>query len=177
MRPRLPPPKRMIAFRGPGIAALLVSAAVSVTAARAAAPPFSPITFFEGRTSGEGVFKRIAARRRTTQVTSTGMLTEPGTIVLRQHIVVAGKPPRDRTWVLRALGGGRFDGTLTDAIGPVRGEVRDGVFHVRFRTKGGLDVQQWMRPQPGGRVVLNHLVVRKFGIRVATLEETIRKLP
>ena len=167
----------MIAFREMGIAALLVGAAVNVSAARAAPPPFSPIAFFEGRTSGEGVFKRIAARRRTTQVASTGMLTGPGTIVLRQHIVVAGKAPRDRTWVLHALGGERFDGTLTDAVGPVRGEVRDRVFHVRFRTKGGLDVQQWMRAQPGSRVVSNQLVVRKFGIRVATLEETIRKLP
>ncbi|WP_242139353.1 DUF3833 family protein [Sphingomonas sp. TREG-RG-20F-R18-01] len=161
---------------GYGIIALLSGSALVPALADAATPEFSPTAFFAGRTEGEGVFHRIASRHKATHVQGTGTLTAPDTIVLAQHVVVEGKPPRDRQWTLHAVGGGKFDGRLTDAIGPVRGDVAGNRFHVRFRLKGGFDVQQWMYLQPGGKVVQNHLVVRKFGIRVAALDETIRKL-
>ena len=49
--------------------------------------------------------------------------------------------------------------------------------HLRFTTTdGGLDAEQWLYLQPGGRVALNRMVLRKFGLPVATLDETIRKV-
>lgn len=161
-----------------GRPAVLLSGALALAPVPAVAAPesFSPIAFFAGHTEGEGSFKRIAARHRATHVRSNGTIATPGTIVLAQHISVEGKPARDRKWTLRALGDGRYTGTLTDAVGPVEGEVRGNLFHVRFHAKGGLAIQQWMRAEPDGRTVQNHLVVRKFGIRVASLDETIRKI-
>jgi hypothetical protein len=47
---------------------------------------------------------------------------------------------------------------------------------IRYRMKSGLAVAQQLALQPGGRTLLNRLTVTKFGIRVATLDETIRKL-
>lgn len=146
-------------------------------AADAAAPTFSPLSFFAGRTEGNGVLHRIASRAKAVHVLGTGTAEGNSSIELVQQVEVAGKPSRERRWHLRDLGSGRYTGTLSEAVGPVAGDVAGNVFHVRFRLKGGFGVQQWMRLQPGGRVVLNHLVVRKFGIRVASLDETIRKLP
>ena len=42
--------------------------------------------------------------------------------------------------------------------------------------KGGLKVDQKLTLQSDGRTLLNRLKVEKFGVRVATVEETIRKL-
>ena len=42
--------------------------------------------------------------------------------------------------------------------------------------KHGLTVQQQLAEQPDGRTILNRLVVSKLGVRVATLNETIRKV-
>jgi hypothetical protein len=42
--------------------------------------------------------------------------------------------------------------------------------------KDGVEVEQQLRLQPDGRTLLNHLTARKWGMPVAWLEETIRKL-
>jgi hypothetical protein len=42
--------------------------------------------------------------------------------------------------------------------------------------RGGLDVDQQLTLQGDGKTLLNRLHVRKFGVRVAVVEETIRKL-
>jgi hypothetical protein len=42
--------------------------------------------------------------------------------------------------------------------------------------KHGLTVQQELAEEPDGRTILNRLVVSRLGVRVATLDETIRKL-
>ena len=41
--------------------------------------------------------------------------------------------------------------------------------------KGGLEVRQQLALQSDGRTILNRLSVRKFGLEVAYLDETIRK--
>ena len=42
--------------------------------------------------------------------------------------------------------------------------------------KNGMEVRQLLALQADERTVLNHLEVRKFGVRVAQLDETIRKV-
>jgi hypothetical protein len=42
--------------------------------------------------------------------------------------------------------------------------------------KGGLGVDQQLTLQGDGRTLLNRMRVKKFGLEVATLKETIRKL-
>lgn len=158
------------------LAAGLSGVAAPQMVGQTAGPAFSPIDFFSGNTAGEGVFRRIAARHRAVHVRGRGTVRDGDTILLDQRVEVSGKPPRDRRWTLHALGDGRYTGVLSEAVGPVTGEVRGSVFKIRFHAKGGFRIQQTMRLQPDGRTVENHLVVRKFGIRVAVLDETIRKL-
>lgn len=158
------------------LALTLSSVAPSDAAGTASVAPFSPLEFFSGDTAGEGVFRRIAAHHRAVHVRGWGTLRGGDTIDLEQRIEVAGKPPTNRRWTLHALGSGRYTGVLSEAVGPVSGAVEGIIFRIRFHAKGGFRIQQTMRLQPDGRTVENHLVVRKFGIRVAVLDETIRKL-
>jgi hypothetical protein len=45
-----------------------------------------------------------------------------------------------------------------------------------MRAKGGLRADQWLTLQPGGAEVRNVMIIRKFGIAVARLDETIRRV-
>ena len=47
--------------------------------------------------------------------------------------------------------------------------------HLRYKLKGGLNIEQWLSFDPGGRSASNRITVRKLGFSVASLNETIRK--
>ena len=81
-----------------------------------------------------------------------------------------------RRWVLGNAGPSQWQGSLTDASGPVRVKSSKNSGVIRYRMNNGMDVEQQLRLQPGGRMLLNRLTVTKFGVRVAWLDETIRKL-
>ncbi len=142
----------------------------------AAAPAFDAIRFFEGRTEGQGVLRVALGARRGIRVSSRGRREAGGGLLLDQTIVEEGRPARTRTWHMREVGPGRYSGSLSDAAGPVTGEAAGNRLHLRFRMRGGLDVDQWLTLAPGGRSARNILVVRKFGLAVAALDETIRRL-
>ena len=73
-------------------------------------------------------------------------------------------------------GPNRFTGTITDARGPVTGEVAGNVLHLRYRTAENLSVEQRITLHPGGRSAHNRMVFKRFGITVARYEETIRRV-
>lgn len=142
-----------------------------------AAPHFVAERFFAGRLDGIGTLKIVLHAARITHVTSVGHVAADGALLLDQHIEQQGKPARDRHWRIRPLGDGRYVGTLTDASGPVVGEAVGNRLHLGFPMKGGMHVDQWLTLSPDAQVAQNHLIVRKLGVTVATLEETIRTLP
>ncbi len=140
------------------------------------APTFSPIAFFTGRALGDGRLNVLFAGTSQMRVESAGRVEPDGTLVLDQRIERDGEPYQTRTWRLQQAGDAQhYTGTLTTAEGPVTGEVNANELHLRFTAEGGLDTEQWLYLQPGGRVALNRMIVRKFGLPVAALEETIRK--
>jgi len=122
------------------------------------------------------VLKVFASRARSVHVVGSGRLSPNGTLNLIQRVEQEGKKPRTRTWSLTPDGSGGYDSVLSDASGPVLVTVEDRRLHIRFKAKGNIRIEQWLALEPGGRVARNHLVVRKFGIRVAVLDETIRKI-
>lgn len=140
------------------------------------APRFVAERFFAGRLDGVGTLKIVLHAPTTTHVTSVGRVGADGILRLDQHIEQQGKPARDRQWRIRSIRDGRYAGTLTDASGPVTGEVEGNRLHLGFPMKGGMRVDQWLTLSADGQVAQNHLIVRKLGVTVATLEETIRKL-
>ena len=108
-------------------------------------------------------------------VDSVGRSEKDGSLLLQQSIHEPGKPPRVRYWRLRQTGPDRFDGTLTDAAGPVRVDLSGDRLRIRYKGKDNLDFEQWLTPA-GPKQVNNRMRVKRFGIVVAHFNEVIRKL-
>lgn len=138
-------------------------------------PRFVPERFFAGRGHGEATLKVILRRRVPVRVESEGRVARDGTLVLDQTIREGDKPARIRQWRIRDVGGGRYTGTLTDAVGPVTGTATGNRLTLRYTMRGGMKVRQALYLTPDGRAARNRLTVSKFGLRVAVLDERITK--
>jgi hypothetical protein len=164
---------------GRALAALLLAAAPAPLAAQAmeAPPPrFDPLRFFTGATEGRGTLRIVLHHARDVRVHGTGHRDPDGTLVLDQQVVQHGRPATHRRWRLREAAPGRYTGTLTDAAGPVTGEVAGRRLHLSYRAKGGVRIDQWLDASPDGQVAHNWLRARKLGVVVAHLDETIRRV-
>lgn len=161
-------------------AALLVALALAGCATSpppaARAPVFDPLIFFEGRLRGAGELRVLLSRPRVVAVESRGRVGRDGALILDQRVEEQGRPARTRRWVIRRTGPGTYAGALSDAAGPVRGEVEGNRLRLRFPMDGGLAAEQWLTLSPDGRVARNRMTVSKLGVTVARLDETIRKL-
>ena len=158
---------------------MLVAACVTLPADRppaASTPHFSAQAFFAGATEGDGLLKIALKPRRHVRVLGHGGILADGTLVLEQTVTVVGEAPVHREWRIREVAPGRYAGSLTDAAGPVEGIVDGNLLRLNFRMKHGLDAEQRLYLAAGGGIAHNLMMIRKFGIVVATLDETIRKV-
>jgi hypothetical protein len=97
--------------------------------------------------------------------------------VLDQKVQREGHPVETRQWRIHKQRDGRFGGTLSDAKGPITAEVNGNCLHLKYViAKGSYGAEQYVYLQPGGRIAINRMIIRKFGLTVATVEETIRKV-
>lgn len=140
-----------------------------------ALPVFSPNSFFEGRTEGEGVLKTLFSASKKVVVHGSGRVMPGGILILDQTVEEQGKPATRREWHIEETAAGHFSGALSDAEGPVEAEATGNRLRIRFMMKGGLRAEQWLYLAADGRSVRNHMTFRKLGVVVATLNETIRK--
>ena len=157
------------------LALLPLGHAVAGPIAPAAPPPFDPVTFFSGRTTGEGVLKKVFSAPTDTHVVSVGKVEQDGELVLDQTVKIDGYKTLDRVWHLRQVSPGRFTGTLTGARGPVEAEVVDGVLHIDYTDKDGFAFRQQLTLAPGGQSARNVMKIKRFGITFATVNETITR--
>lgn len=153
-------------------AALFVLALVAAAPAQAA---FNPVDFFRGHTHGVGTLKVIFQASKQMQVDSLGVAEKDGSLVLKQVIHEPEKEPRTRYWRLRQTGPNRFEGTLTDAAGPVRVDLTNAGVRIRYTAPNHLNFDQMLEPVSATEVH-NHMRVKRFGITVAHFEEVIRKV-
>jgi hypothetical protein len=65
---------------------------------------------------------------------------------------------------------------LTDAVSPVDLVVEGDTAIIRYKMKGGLNIEQRMQLQRDGKTLSNHVVAKKLGIRFARVDGTVRKL-
>lgn len=138
---------------------------------------FDPISFFSGRTAGEGTIHKLFSSPVSLTVESMASRQTADTLVLSQTIREGASQPRTREWSIRRVRPGRFEGKLTpDAVGPVTMTVRGPRASIRYRMKGGLDVHQQLALQSRTDIVCNRLEVRKLGVRVAWVGETIQRM-
>ena len=142
-----------------------------------ATPAAAPEHFFAGRTEGSGTVQMVLAGSHKVRDVSRGRLDRSGALVIDQMVYEEGKPARRRSWRLVRSGPNRVSGTISDAIGPVTGDIRGNVLHLRYQAReASAQVEQWITLHPGGRTASNRMVFRKFGFKAATLNSTIRKL-
>lgn len=164
-------------FRLAGFALVLVVSGRATSAIQASGPgtPFDPIAFFTGRTQGEGELDKLFSSPVKLTVDGVGR-RQGDALVLDQTIREGAKPSRVRRWTMRRIAPNEYSGSLTDAEGPVHVTVTGPRAHIRYTMRGGLKVDQKLDLQSDGRTLLNRLKVTKLGVRVATVDETIRKL-
>jgi hypothetical protein len=155
--------------------ALALTGCTSIRLPAAEQASLDPIAFFTGRTFGTGTLKVMLSGSTPIAVESVGR-PEPGGLLLHQTIREGDKPPRVREWRIRRVAPGRYSGTLTEAEGPVTLTTRGPRALIRYRMKDGLAVTQQLALQADERTILNDLQVSKWGVRVARLSETIRKV-
>ena len=153
----------------------LCAAAALATISTAANAAFNPVEFFRGRTHGEGTLKVVFQSPKNISVDSEGRTEKDGSLILKQVIHEPGKPERTRYWHLRQTAANRYEGTLTDAAGPVRVDVAGERIRIRYRAKNHLAFDQWLT-RAGPKLVTNSMRVKRFGLTVARFEEAIRKL-
>jgi len=158
-------------------AALALGAAIVAQPTPAAVPMavFDPVAFFTGTTEGVGQLKQAFAATHRTRTRSVGKV-QGATLVLDQTVEEEDTPLRSRHWRLRQVSPGHFRGTISDAIGPVSADVAGPRMTVRYSMKGGLKVALTITVAPGGQSARNAMKVTKFGLTVATLDETIRRI-
>jgi hypothetical protein len=141
-----------------------------------AAAPATPLErFFVGATEGSGTVQVVLSGRHTMRDRSRGRMDADGALLLDQIVEEEGKPARKRSWRLVRSGANRITGTISDARGPVAGELSGNSLHLRYRMAEGPTVEQWITLQPGGRTATNRMTFHRFGMKVATVESVIRK--
>lgn len=141
----------------------------------AAVTQFDPVEFFRGRTHGVGTLKAALQKSKIIRVDSIGREQKDGALLLIQTVHEPGKAPRTRTWRMRKEPSGRYSGTLSDAKGRVRVDVEPTGVRIRYTDKDNLAFDQRLTAT-GPRQVSNRMTIKRFGIRVATYDEVIRKL-
>jgi hypothetical protein len=159
----------------------LIVAAFSLIASPAPAEPdnakLDMTGFFAGKSHADNVMKVALHGPKKLIVDSVGGRNKEGEFVLIDTVHEEGKPVRSRTWVMRAVGPDHFTGSLSDAVGPVDVVVRGDSATIRYTMKdGGLRIVQVLKRQGDGRTLSNHVVAKKFGLTVAHVDGTIRKL-
>ncbi len=135
------------------------------------AASLDPIKFFAGASEGHGQLATVIGKTQTVHVTSLGTRNPDGSLTLAQHIETQGEVARDRRWVIRPLGQGRYTGSLTEAVGPVEATVAGNAMSIRYRTKDYRVRQSLVLGRDGA--IHNRLDIVKWGLNVARLSETI----
>ncbi len=156
------------AYQAPALAQASQTAAASSSKA-------DPVVFFTGTTISSGMIKEMMSARKSTRAVSKGTLQPDGSLVIKQTVEIGDDPIRNRTWRLRKTASGKVTGTISDATSPVTGTIKGNVMTLSYKLEGGLKVSQVLTIASDGKTCSNEMKIRKFGLVVARLSETITR--
>ena len=146
------------------------------SAAAAEKPKLDMTAFFTGHSHSDNLLKIVFHGPAKLVIDSVGGRGDRGDFVLIDTVHEGDKPVRTRKWIMRPDGSNHFTGSLTDATGPVDIVVSGDTATIRYEMKGGLDIVQQLRLQGDGRSLSNHVDAKKFGLKFARVDGTVRKL-
>ena len=156
-------------------ALLLIIASAPSSADPGADPKLDMMGFFSGKTHSDNVIKLALHRPHKLIVDSVGGRNKEGDFILIDNVQEEGKPARKRVWAMHPAGLNHFSGSLSDAIGPVDVTVSGDSATIRYTMRDGhMKIEQLLKLQRDGSLS-NHAIARKFGIKFATVDGTIRK--
>ena len=173
------------ALRIPAAAALcLALAGCAPLAARPAAEPagpaFAPEQWFQGRTEGNGEFRRVLGGRAS----RFDMVIEgawDGRVLTMDETFVSPEGRWTRVWTITRLSGGRYAGRLTTGHGPAEITAAGDTVRMRYRADAPMTrrpfparFEQTLRLRPDGSV-LNTADVYKWGVRIGRSTVVFRK--
>lgn len=132
-----------------------------------------PEEYFLGRTRGWGMINdRFGRLRRRFVVNMVGQFTD-GTLRLDEDFIYDDGKTTRRTWRVRRLAEGRYEGVADDIVGVAAGSVTGPVLRwtycMRIEMAGRthtFSLCDLMALQSDG-MLLNRIEMRKFGIRLA----------
>lgn len=156
--------------------ALILLVALAGPASGSSDGKLDMIGFFTGKTHGDNVIRIAFHRPHKLIVDSVGGRNKEGEFVLIDNVQEEGKPAAKRTWLMHPVSADHFTGSLSEASGPVDITVSGDGATIRYVMKdGGLKIEQRLQMQHDGTLA-NHVVARKFGMKFAQADGTIRKL-
>jgi hypothetical protein len=154
-------------------AALLL---LGATAASDPAPKLDMTGFFTGKTHADNIIRIALHGPHKLIVDSIGGRNKEGEFILIDTVQEEGKPTRKRVWAMHPAGPDHFTGTLSDAVGPVDVAVSGNSATISYVMKDGhLKITQQLQLQPNGTLA-NHVMAKKFGLKFAEVDGTIRKV-
>lgn len=157
-------------------AVLILLAAVAGPASGSSDGKLDMMGFFTGKTHGDNVIRIAFHHPHKLIVDSIGGRNKEGEFILIDNVQEEGKPASKRTWVMHPVSADHFTGSLSDAKGPVDIIVSGNNATIRYVMKeGGLKIEQHLEMQHDGTLA-NHVMARKFGMKFAQADGTIRKL-
>jgi hypothetical protein len=158
---------------------MMIAAIIAVASTASSANSYGlsdPLRFFVGTTESVTTVNVLMRKAYSARARGYGEIGRDGSLSLVQRVEDEGKKPFERRWYIRRAGPGRFEGSMSQAKGPVAVAEIDGRYRFRFRVKGNLSVEQWFIPLPGGTVARTESTVRKLGLKVATSRGFIRRI-
>lgn len=146
-------------------------------------PPFDIRTALAGPILCEGMIYGPLGRVTSRFVARMDGVWQGDTGVMAEHFTYDSGLTQDREWRLSLNPDGTIRAEADDLVGPGRGVQMGNAVQLQYRIRlpdsaGGhvLDVTDWMYLLENG-TVMNRSQFRKFGIKVAELVATMRKLP
>ena len=158
-----------------GLLTLCLGACAPTVTPNAAHLTFDPVSAFAGRSHGDGTLEVIFQPPQPFHVESRGFTQADGTFRLEQTVQFTGKPPQKRHWLLTRVSPTGYAGTLSDAGGPVEGQVVGPQFKLEYALPGGLTMHQTLTLEPGGKVIDNVGRITFWGVQIGYLHETIER--
>lgn len=146
-------------------------------------PAFLPETFFAGRTRGHGFFQdRFGRIRREFRVDIAGRV-EGDTLTLEEEFFYKDGERERRSWTIRRLAPGRYEGRASDLVGTATGVAVGRAAQWRYTftlpiggSRWSFAVDDWMLLQDE-ETLLNRSTFSKFGIEVGQAVIVFHKLP
>lgn len=138
-------------------------------------PVFVPEDYFQGRFRVYGMFlDRFGNVRRQFRADVDGYL-EGEVLVLDEHFEFQDGETQERTWRIRKVGPGRYQGEAADIVGVATGVVAGQALHMSYDIElpsgdatWQVHFEDWLLLQPDG-VILNRATVTKYGVEVGEM--------